>query len=277
MEPLASLAVAIVCRNNADTIGRTLDSVRTLAGEIVAVDSGSEDGTLELLEGAGARVVRTGWRGHVATKQMALELCERDWVLSVDSDESVEPDLGESIRAALSRDEPGVAGYRVNRRVWMRGRFLEHAWQPEWRTRLVRRSLVPGSIAWGGVDPHDQLMVHSGRVERLGGVLRHDTAADFASFLAAQVRLSRISAESMVRDGRRGSVWKLMTSPGGAFLKQLVLKSAWRDGWRGWCAAGSAAGASLMKHVILLDEARSRAEGGERAGGGDGSDRAGGA
>jgi len=160
--PPCDLSVAIVCRSNEDTIGRTLDSVGGLASEIVAVDSGSTDGTLDLLERAGARIERTEWMGHVRTKQRALELCRCRWVLSLDSDESVEPRLASAIREALALDERGVAGYRVNRCVWMHGRYLKHAWQPEWRTRLVRRSLVPDLIAWGGEDPHDQLIVRAG-------------------------------------------------------------------------------------------------------------------
>src|SRR5690606_38535587 len=82
------LSVAIVCRDNIGTIGRTVESVSGLADEIVAVDSGSTDGTIELLEAAGARVLHTDWKGHVATKQMALEACGREWILCLDSDES---------------------------------------------------------------------------------------------------------------------------------------------------------------------------------------------
>lgn len=253
--PPLPLSVAIVCKSNERTIGRTLDSVRGLASEIVAVDSGSTDSTIPMLEEAGARVVRSEWLGHIRTKQKALELCAQPWVLSIDSDESVEPDLARSIRQVIAENDPGVAACRVNRKVWYLGRFLNHAWQPEWRTRLVRRELVPGRVRWGGVDPHDKLMVDqgAGRVLDLEGVLRHDTIADFASFLEAQVRLSRVSAENLREAGRASSLWKLMTSPPGAFAKQLVLKSAWRDGWRGWCAAGSAAAATLMKQIILLD------------------------
>ncbi|MCC5785448.1 MAG: glycosyltransferase family 2 protein [Phycisphaerales bacterium] len=265
------LSVAIVCKNNEQTIGRTLDSVKGLAAEIVAVDSGSTDSTIPMLEEAGARIVRSEWLGHIKTKQKALELCTQPWALSIDSDESVEPELAASIRKALTENDPGVVACRVNRKVWYLGRFLNHAWQPEWRTRLVRRELTPGKVRWGGVDPHDKLMVDpgAGRVLDLEGALRHDTIADFASFLEAQVRLSRVSASSLREAGRGSSAWKLMTSPPGAFLKQMVLKSAWRDGWRGWCAAGSAAAATLMKQIILLDLQGRRSEGREGDGRGE--------
>ena len=107
---MTPLSLAIVCKNNEPTIGRVLESVRGLATEIVAIDSGSTDGTIALLEAAGARVIRAEWRGHVATKQMALEACSHPWVLCLDSDEPVMPELAASIRAALAKDDPAVSG-----------------------------------------------------------------------------------------------------------------------------------------------------------------------
>ncbi len=253
---MASLSVAIVCRNNAPTIGRVLRSVRPLieprSGEIVAVDSGSTDGTLDLLRQAGARIIQTEWRGHVATKQLALDAAEREWVLCLDSDEPVEPDLAASITALLDADDPRTVAARVNRKVWYAGAFLEHAWQPEWRLRLVRR----GAARWGGLDPHDKLDVLPGEARRvvdLPGTLRHDSFATFAEHLGKQVGHARVAAASLYAAGARGSVWRLITSPVGAFLKQVVVKSAWRDGWRGWLAAASAAAGTLMKHVALIE------------------------
>lgn len=254
--PIAGLSASIICKNNEATIGRTLASIAPLASEIVAVDSGSTDGTIDLLERFGARVIRSDWLGYTATNQRAIEAATGDWVLSIDSDESVEADLSRSIRAVLARNDEAVAGYAVNRKVWYAGRFLEHAWQPEWRVRLVRRGLIPATIRWGGLDPHYELKLldtDHGRYERIAGTLRHDTIASMADFLAGQVRLSSIAADSLRARGVRGSRWRVLTSPAGAFVKQLVLRGGWRDGWRGWCAAGAAAGATLIKHTILLD------------------------
>lgn len=257
-EPLP-LSAAIVCKNNEDTIGRTLESVRPLCAEIVALDSGSTDGTLALLERFGARIERVTWRGHIATKQAALEACTQPWVLCIDSDESLEADLVASIRAAIAGATPEVGGFMVNRKVWYDGRYLDYAWQPEWRLRVVRRALVPQGARWGGVDPHDKLEVQ-GPVERLVGTMRHDTVRGLGRFLAAQVSLAQASARSLHAAGRKGSRWRLLTSPPGAFLKQIVMKRAFLDGWRGWCAAGSAAAGALMKHAMLLDLDRAARE-----------------
>lgn len=260
------LSVAIVCCDNARTIGRTLASAAPLAREIVAVDSGSTDGTTELLEEAGARVIRSKWLGHVRTKQLALEACSEPWILCLDSDESLEPDLQRSIAQALSADPPSsLAGYRLNRVVWWRGRFLRHAWQPEWRLRLVRR----GACAWGGFDPHDQLLVKPGqpaqRVANLTGTLRHDSIGSMPAFFMSQARHAQTAARSLAARGARGSIASLVFSPTFAWLKQMALRQAWRDGWRGWCAASATAAAALMKHAALLEMTRAAPDSGEDA------------
>lgn len=260
------LSVALACRNNAATIGRLLESLAHLgagakdgesgagACEIVALDNGSTDGTIDMLERAGATVIRGQWRGYAKTKQEVMEACTRPWVLNLDSDESLEPGLGAAIAGAVRRDDAEVAAYRVNRQTWYRGRPLRHAWQPEWITRLVQR----GAGEWTGAEPHARLEVRTtGRIDDLGGGeggnLRHDSFATFAEHLARQAAYSRLGAEALFAEGRRGSYLRLLTSPPGAFLKQMVLKRAFLDGPPGWLAAATMAAGAMMKHAVLIE------------------------
>ena len=263
------LTIAIICKDSAATIGRTLDASRALLaeigggpaggdGEILGVDSGSTDATLAMLDAAGARVVRTPWLGYVRTKQLALDESAGEWVLSLDSDESPDDDLRRAIVAFL-RDPGAHAGASVNRMTWYAGRPLRHAWQPERRLRLVRR----GRGRWEGLDPHDK-MVCDGPVAALAGHLRHDSIATWADFLAKQAGHSRLMARSLHAAGKRGSVLKLLTSPPGALLKQLVLKRAFLDGWPGCVAAASTAAGALMKHAMLLELTREAESDGAR-------------
>lgn len=254
---VGTLSFVLVCKNNAKTIDRTIASIAPLAkelgGEVIALDNGSTDGTLEILNTHGCRVVPTVWQGYIKTKQFALETSRSQWTFCIDSDESLEPWLIDEIRRGVTRPEPGVVGYRVNRRMWYAGAWLRHAWQPEWRLRLVSR----GVARWGGVDPHDKLevMPGMGRVADLNreAVLRHDSMESVADFLSRQVRHSRTSAEGLYANGVRSTPWRMVTSAVGAFAKQLIIKSAWRDGWRGWIAAMCMGIASGMKHAMLVE------------------------
>ncbi|MHC4810711.1 MAG: glycosyltransferase family 2 protein [Planctomycetota bacterium] len=255
--PVPGLSVTIVCCNNESTIGRTLESVRDLAEEVVAVDSGSTDGTLARLEAAGARIIHQPWLGFVKQKQFALEQCVGAWVLHLDSDESIDAEMAASIRATIARDDPAVAGGWCNRMTHYAGHPLRHVWQPEWRLRLVRRERA----RWGGIDPHDELMVDGGRTLRLEGSMRHDAISSAADMLARQVSHARVSAAALHAAGRRGSVLQLIISPPAAWLKQVVGRRGFLDGWRGLVAASITAAAALMKHAILLEHSRQDAGG----------------
>jgi len=254
------LSVVTVCRNNAEIIGRMLDAVAPIAAEIVAIDSGSTDGTVELLRSRGAIVAHQPWPGHVKQKQRALMLARCSWILHLDSDESPRPDLVASIRRLLEADPDEIAGARIRRVVWYRGEPLRHAWQPEWRTRLVRRSHAERGLArWAGRDPHDRLEIDpsAGRVIDLDGVVRHDSFETFERHLHAQIAHARTNADAMLAGGlaesKPPSLARLALSPAWAFIKQLILKRAHADGRAGWLAAGTAAAGALDKHMLHLE------------------------
>jgi len=245
------LSVALVCKNSAATIGLTLQRLAPLASEIIALDSGSTDGTLDLLRAHGATIHQVQWQGFIKTKQAALQACAQPWILCVDSDESPEPDLIDSLRQVITADGLGLDGYTLNRKVWYAGRFLQHAWQPEPRLRLVRRNCA----RWTGLDPHDQLTLTNpnARTGHLTGDLRHDSISTFTDFLAKQCAHGKTMAASMHAQGRTSNYFKLVTSPPAVFAKQIILKRAFLDGYRGWLAAAAAATAALAKHAALIE------------------------
>lgn len=252
------ISVSIVCKNNRETMTRVLQAVRPLvagsgedAGEIVAVDSGSTDGTIELLESHGARVIRSAWLGHVKTKQLALTHCTKPWILALDSDEPPDDELVSSITRVVRENDTRVSGYRVNRKLFFAGRYLDHCWQPEPRLRLVRK----GFAAWAGIEPHDRLdlLPGSGDERDLPGTLRHDSFRTFSEHLERQAVYARLSAQALFERGERSGLRNILTTAPAAFLKQMVVKSAWRDGWRGVLAAASTGAGTLMKHIVLAE------------------------
>lgn len=261
-----TLSVMIPCRNNERTMGRVLESVRGLADQLVVVDSGSTDTTMDLVnacrrwggdDACEVLLIETHWRGYIRTKQLALDACDRDYILWLDSDEPVTPQLARSIKAAMAR---GVDAATVNRVVEYKGKLLRHCWQPEHRLRLVKTALVRENKArFNGIDPHDFLEIdppHSAPL--IEGTLIHQSFETFAEHLDNARRLSMVSARSMHGLGMRTSRLKLIVSPPGAFFKQLVLKGAWRDGAAGWLCASTSAAASRMKNMMLYEMQQDR-------------------
>lgn len=248
-EPLP-VSLAVITLNEEANIARCLGSVAGLASEIVVVDSGSNDRTCEIAREFGARVVHNPWPGHVAQKNVALEHCTRPWVLSLDADEALDAELHAAIRAALA-DAGDVRGFWVNRLNSYLGAWIRHAWYPEWRLRLVRRERA----RWDGMDPHDHLTV-AGPARRLPGHLLHYSYPDLRTHLQTTIRYGEISGHQLVARGKRVGALKIAVSPFWRFWRSLLIKSAWRDGWRGWMIAFSSMFAGFAKYAFYLERSR---------------------
>jgi len=246
-----SLSVAIITLNEQENLPRCLRSVQELASEIVVIDSGSTDGTAEVAGQFGAIFEVHPWQGHVAQKNIALQRCTQPWVLCLDADEEVSPELAVSIRRLFEAGNPRAHGYWVNRFNFYLGQWIRHAWYPEWRLRLVRRQFA----RWGGLDPHDKLEVE-GQTARLDGHLLHYPFCSVRDHLESELKYARIMADSYVRTGRAWRWHHAVFSPWLAFFKTLMLKSGWRDGWRGWVIAGGKWVNTFAKYAYLLERVR---------------------
>ncbi|MHC4416072.1 MAG: glycosyltransferase family 2 protein [Planctomycetota bacterium] len=247
----SDLAVAVTTMNNMRTIERAVRSVQPIAARIVAVDSGSTDGTIERCRSMGVEVTHRDWDGPTNQKQYAIDRCgQHRWVLLLDADESLEPPLQSSIAETLRADEPKYQGWSFNRKVWFQGDWLNHAFQPEWRLRLFRggagRVVGIGPQGRGG---HDRIVV-DGRCGRLRGVCRHDSWRDLQEMCQRSLGLAQRAAAYYPSGG---SLFNILASPPAAFLKQVVLKRAFLDGRRGVIAAGAMALHALLKHLFIAE------------------------
>ena len=245
-----TLAVAITTKNNLRTIRECRESVRGIADKIVVVDSGSTDGTVELCREMGAEVVYREWQGPVPQKQYAMDLCAGyAWVLNLDSDEMLDAELAAAVRDAARTAPAEVAGFSFNRKVFFRGQWLHHVFQPEHRVRLVR----PGKARIRGIGPegkggHDAVHVE-GEVRHLPGTCKHDSWADATEMMRRYVELGARAAQY---DPRRSNVVRLLLSPLAAFVKQYVFKQGFRDGRLGLLMCLGIAYGNAIKQLLKM-------------------------
>lgn len=248
MQSPLPLSVAVITLNEEARLPACLTSVRPLAAEIVIVDSGSTDGTERVAKAFGAKFQIEPWRGHVAQKNLAWAACSQPWVLGLDADEVVSAELAVSLRAVFAAATPAVDGYWINRRTFYLGRWIRHAWYPEWHLRLARRE----KARWTGLDPHDRLEV-DGPTARLKGDLLHYSYRDLQDHFQRTICYARTSARSLAQQGRRCRWYHLALSPWLALAKRLIVKQGFRDGFRGWIIAYATFFGVLAKYAFLLE------------------------
>ena len=252
---IPGLTACYTCMNSMRTMPRSLESIAGLVDRILIVDSGSTDGTIEYCREHGAEVVHRDWTNYPEQKTLALERCaDASWVLNLDSDEYLDEALAADIRSVLADPADTIDGFELNRITLLHGRLLRRTFQPEWRLRLCRGGR--GRINHGS-PVHDRIDVE-GEVRRLRGVLVHDSWVDATDMLARGVRYG-----ALVADGYRGGgrPINLVINPMSAFLKQLVLRRGFMDGWRGWIAAGGVASQALAKHLAIMELRELKREG----------------
>ena len=247
MNSTPKLSACIVAMDEEDRIGDCLDSV-AFCDEIVVVDSHSKDRTRELAASKGAKVIERDWPGHVAQKEFAIRAAAHDWVLCVDADERVPPELRAEIEALRGRAFEGFAGYRMRRLSSYLGRWMEHgAWVPDWQLRLFDRRRGK----WGGHDPHDKVETE-GKVGSLRARLLHHPYRSLSEHLRTIDRYTTTMAEGLFARGVRAGAHDLVLRPAGRFLRSYVLKLGFLEGWRGFLQASLAAHYGAMKYAKLF-------------------------
>lgn len=253
MDKPLPLSVSLITLNEEANLPRCLESVAGLAAEVVIVDSGSTDRTEEIARQSGALFTRQPWQGFTRQKNVSLEQCTQPWVLCLDADEALSPELGQSIRRVLANDQPPT-GYSVNRRTFYLGDWIWHCWYPEWRLRLTRRN----QARWVGVDPHPSLEP-TGNDKRLEGDLLHYPYDNFTDHLQQTLKYAEASALQWNSTGTLPGLGHLAFSPWAAFLKKLIVKQGWRDGWRGWVIAYATCLGVFAKYSYALEQQRKNA------------------
>lgn len=253
-----SLAVVLITRDAAHLLERTLTAV-SFADSILVVDSGSTDATRELAENLGARVVlQPDWKGYGHQKSYALSLVEADWILVLDADEVVDPELASEIRRVTGTRGGEVSGYSMRRvNFFGSGRVRFGHSRPSYVDRLFQKG--KGGISEHRV--HERVLIE-GPVERLKGELCHFTSESFAHRVRKNDEYAAVAAEDWYREGRRANLIDLLFVAPLSLLRDLILKGGILEGKTGVVLATLGAFYSFSKHAKLweLERAFARRE-----------------
>ena len=246
------ITATIITFNEADNIAAACESV-AWADEIVVVDSDSTDTTPEVAANYGARVIKHAWPGFAAQKQFAVDLASHEWIFSLDADERLSDELRSSIKSLRSRADQDLAdGYLMPRRSYYQGRWIRGGgWYPDRQLRLFRKALG----GWNQRHIHESVKMNpTARIATLAGDILHYTGRD-AAYHHRMIgeRYAPLAARQMFENGQRTSTVGVALAGPIAFVRSLILKGGFRDGFAGFNIAAFAAHHDFLKLLMLWE------------------------
>lgn len=231
------ISVAIITHNEERNLGRCLQSITDLAREIVVVDSGSIDTTIEIAKKFGAMVHEQTWLGYRDQKNLALDHCSQPWVLALDADEEISPELKKEIIAFFEQgDDQRVEGVRFPRKTWFLGRWIQHGdWYPDFQLRLFRRD----KGRWK--EPIHEFIDIQGSVVTFSEDLLHYSFPSMNSYID---KINPFADEFLKKQHDQKKSWSLtstLTRPLWRFFRGYFLRRGFLDGFPGlWIAVATA-------------------------------------
>jgi glycosyltransferase involved in cell wall biosynthesis len=257
------ISATIITLNEEANIGRALESL-SWADEIIVVDSGSTDRTVEIARRFTSKVILRDWPGYSAQKNFAAKQASNDWIFSLDADEQLSPqliseitglkgwdaDVGQASSLSSGSDSAGnVAGYEMPRLCYYMGRWIKHSgWYPDYKLRLYNRE----AGCWKGDFVHESVSVQ-GEVRRLQGDLLHYTVRSASEHHQRMDRYTTLAAQEMHKNGKNASVGALMLSPVAGFIRSYLLRRGLLDGVPGLAIAYFAAHYNFLKYIKLFE------------------------
>ncbi|MEW6056836.1 MAG: glycosyltransferase family 2 protein [Bdellovibrionota bacterium] len=246
-EKSQTISATVIVLNEEQDLPRCLESLG-FADEIIVVDSGSTDRTAEIAQRMGARLIQESWRGYGAQKNFAMDQARSEWVLNVDADEVITPELKNEILTELASAKP-AEGYAVARKTFYLGRWIKYGgWYPNYVTRLVRKS----KARWTEPHVHEELGVN-GELRRLKCPMLHFTFRDIEDQVRTNLRYARQGAQELKRKGHHASYVKLVFKPWGKFIETYLLKKGFLDGLPGFIISVNAAYSMFLKYAYLIE------------------------
>lgn len=240
------ISLVVITFNEEANIERCLKSV-PFASECVVVDSFSGDKTVALAQACGARVVQEKWRGFGAQKKFATELAQNPWILSLDADEALSPELAAEIEQLFGQLDP-LAGYLTPRRSFHLGRWIKYGgWYPDYQLKLFNKD----HAQWSEAEVHESIQVQ--KKHKLKGDVLHWVFDSLSDQVVTNDRYSSLGARQLYQEGKRFSYLKLFFKPFGKFVETYIVKQGFRDGLPGFIIAIGAAYSLFLKFAKLWE------------------------
>ena len=244
---MEKLSVVILTFNEERNIGRCLESVLSLADEILVVDSYSTDNTEAICKKYNTRFIQHPFDGYIEQKNYAMQMATHTLILSLDADEALSEELIASL-LKVKRDRKSD-GYTMNRLSNYCGKWIYHSgWYPDKKLRLVDRN----KGYWGGVNPHDRfIMENPSTLSHLAGDIHHYSYYTIDEHRKQVLRFADISSRALYDKGVRSNLLKIIYKPVARFLRSFILKAGFLDGKEGWTIARMTAWASYLRYSKL--------------------------
>jgi glycosyltransferase involved in cell wall biosynthesis len=246
----AALTVVIPTLNES---ARIIDALADLSwvSEVIVVDGGSTDETAALAREAGAKVLIVTGETIAGQRNAGIAVAEHQWVLALDADERVTPELRGELSAIAVSPRPRHAAYRMRFRNHYLGRELEHGpWGRDWHVRFFTRER-----RWITNRVHEHLE-HVDDVGTLSGTILHYPYRDISHHVAKIVKYAQWGAEDLRARGRTAGLWEIAMRPGWRFFRDYILYSGWRDGTVGFIASALSGFAAFLKYAFLFEKSR---------------------
>jgi (heptosyl)LPS beta-1,4-glucosyltransferase len=242
------LSVAIITQDEEDRLPDCLKSV-SFGDEVLVVDSGSKDATVDIARSFGCRVISEPWRGYAKQKQFAVDTCHNDWVLILDADERIPEETAERIKEIFSLPAQECAGYSFPRKNLFHDRWIRHCgWWPDRIVRLVDRRQ-------GRFSDHlvHESWVSDGNIKNLDVAIEHHSFRNYSDFLEKMETYSTLAASEMQEKGRRAGWWSPISHGLWMFFRTYFLELGVGEGFDGFIISVLNAGGSFMKYAKLRE------------------------
>ncbi|MBI4823605.1 MAG: glycosyltransferase family 2 protein [Nitrospirae bacterium] len=249
-ESKSPLSVAIITKNEEEMLPDCLNSV-SFADDVVVVDSGSTDNTVEIAQDFGARTFIEEWKGYGPQKNSAVSKCKHDWVLIIDADERIPSETKEVILKILTN--PFSDAYSFPRKNFFHGKWIKHCdWWPDETVRLVRKNLGRFKNI-----THEK-WVTEGKVAKLNTPIEHYSFRRYSDMLRVLENRTTAMAEELFKEGKRVNPLTPFIDGIFMFLKIYILKLGFLDGFDGFVIALSRAVGVFFKYAKLLELQRKK-------------------